>query len=235
MEQTNKLILTKYKSLTPWLNMCFEQLCAHDRQDNISCTLIKNITILYWSQQISPHFPETHFHWDIAASVSETFALFVTHVGPGQWVKPGPALSKSPCGDNRYIRLWWIPSKDLFPVTTHCAGNMFSGILDFPFLSIFPVRASWLWKAFSWYPCTVFIVTLETHNSCICWIYYLFVFKPLRCEHFRPCETNDCKHAPNFQLVWLRKQCSLGTSILDLFNGWVLVRTRRTNWKVFSR
>lgn len=39
---------------------------------------------------------------------------------------------------------------------------------------------------------------------------------------------------PTF-FVWEWEQCRLGTSILDLFNGWVLLKTRRTNWKVFSR
>lgn len=90
--------------------------------------------MLYWSWQPSPHIPEKQFNRDVLRRLLPQCCKLLLSLWPVQgqvsdskwgWGGGGgvdggavSALSKPPCGDNRYIWPRWIPPKDLFPVTT---------------------------------------------------------------------------------------------------------------------
>lgn len=156
------------------------------------------------------------------------FCLFVTHAGAGQWLRAGPALSKSPWGliivtfgcDDSHPRIcfMWLYSEQAKCVPA-------SGFCIFV---IFPVKD--LKIAICCY-CAMFV--LERPDLVMSSMHRLLMhITSYSCKHFL-LWNKWCFVLPTFSLG-LREHCSLRTSILDLFNGWVLSKTRCTNWKVFS-
>lgn len=159
------------------------------------------------------------------------FCLFVTHAGAGQWLRAGPALSKSPWGliivtfgcDDSHPRIcfMWLHSEQpicvpasgfcIFVILCHLSSQRFENLKNLLLL-----HNVCFWKVWLMSSIHRLLMRITSYS----------------CKHFL-LWNKWCFVLPTFSLG-LREHCSLRTSILDLFNGWVLSKTRCTNWKVFS-